>query len=468
MLNKTICGYTISRKIGEGGMAEVFYAENSIGKKAAVKVLKSKYCEDESVVLRFENEAKVMVRLDHPNITQVYDYGKVEDRPCIVMAFLEGSDLKTRMKNGERFSEKQFQKWWNQLADALEYTHEHNVVHRDIKPSNIFIDKYGDVKLMDFGIAKIKDAISITSSGTQIGTLLYMSPEQVQDSKHIDYRTDIYSLAITFVHLLTGKAPYDVMTGDYMIRKGIVEMPIDLSGVPYDWQCFLKPYLAKEPKDRPPLRHFEDAKAMSGDETFVDLGDRVEVVEPESPVRNSRKPTKKVVKIVLYCIGGLLGLFLLIGIICIVSERKKTAPEPEAVVEESDEIRERVVELLDSAEVVLRDDSIRVKDLYYHPEEYRASVEKLNEGYRKLETADKELQTFSDTPIGDVEKINDLKKKYKDNVYHFYFEEEDNYSGLSDKKGKYALESMNNMKILHKFVGFDDQEYQEYKRGRKK
>ena len=297
-------------------MAEVFYAENSIGKKAAVKVLKSKYCEDESVVLRFENEAKVMVRLDHPNITQVYDYGKVEDRPCIVMAFLEGSDLKTRMKNGERFSEKQFQKWWNQLADALEYTHEHNVVHRDIKPSNIFIDKHGDVKLMDFGIAKIKDAISVTSSGTQIGTLLYMSPEQVQDSKHIDYRTDIYSLAITFVHLLTGKAPFDsTTTSDYQIRKGIVEVPTDISALPYEWQRLLKPYLAKDPKDRPPLRHFEDADTMKGDETFVDLGDGVVLVGPETPVRNSRKPTKKVVKIVLYCIGGLLGLLLLIGII---------------------------------------------------------------------------------------------------------------------------------------------------------
>ena len=436
-------------------MAEVFYAENSIGKKAAVKVLKSKYCEDESVVLRFENEAKVMVRLDHPNITQVYDYGKVEDRPCIVMAFLEGSDLKTRMKNGERFSEKQFQKWWNQLADALEYTHEHNVVHRDIKPSNIFIDKYGDVKLMDFGIAKIKDAISITSSGTQIGTLLYMSPEQVQDSKHIDYRTDIYSLAITFVHLLTGKAPYDVMTGDYMIRKGIVEMPIDLSGVPYDWQCFLKPYLAKEPKDRPPLRHFKNM-AANDDDTIVEHSDKV--VEPEQK-RNTPKKGKKTVRVLLFCLGGLFGLLLLIGIIGIVRGDHKTVQELEPAVEQ-DETLDRITMLVDSAKVVLRDDSLKVIYLY-DSEKYRTAVKKLNDGYRKLKTA------ADESSDNEGFRIAELMKEYRDNVYHFYLEEEDSYEGVIDKTNKFALKNMNNMKVLHEFIGFDDQEYQNYKKTEK-
>lgn len=363
MINKTISGYTLKRKIGEGGMAEVYYAENNIGKKAAVKILKSRLCEDENVVIRFENEAKVMVKLEHPNITQVYDYGKIDDRPCIVMAFLEGEDLKKRMNMGERFSDNQLQKWWNQLVDTLNFTHKQGIVHRDIKPSNIFIDKKGDVKLMDFGIAKVKDAISVTSSGTQIGTLLYMSPEQVLDSKHIDYRSDVYSLAITFVHLLSGEAPYDITTtNDYMIRKGIVEKEVDLSQLPDKWSSFLKPYLAKEPQMRPALREFPVGNVVrerfDDDETQVEVTKR-EVNDMKKPNLNpkpEKKPKSKIGKILLYIVGGFFGFFVLMIVIGIMNEPSSNVDEEPAVEvyeepvsdtivnEPSSEVEEAVVE----------------------------------------------------------------------------------------------------------------------------
>ena len=255
---KTICGYTIKSQLGIGGMAEVWYAENKIGKKAAIKLLLPKFCDEEAVVSRFITEAKVMVVLDHPNIRQVYDYDNLDGRPAIVMEYLDGDDLKARMKGGQKFTNDELKKWWNQLVDALKYTHEEGIVHRDIKPGNIFIDKKGNVKLLDFGIAKVRESISSTQTGQKIGTLMYMSPEQVLDSKHIDYHTDIYSLAVTFVHLLTGKRPYDSEnSSDYMIQNQIVTKPLDLSEVPAEWRYFLEPYLDKDPKNRPELRPFE-------------------------------------------------------------------------------------------------------------------------------------------------------------------------------------------------------------------
>ena len=264
MQGKTINGFVLKQFLGAGGMAEVWYAENGIGKPAAVKILNENLSHNEQVVERFHNEALVMVKLNHPNIRQVYDYGYLDHRHCIIMEYLEGDDLEALMKAGRRFTDEELCRWWNQTVDALNYTHAMGIVHRDIKPSNLFLDNKGNIKLLDFGIAKLRESISMTRTGTMMGTLLYMSPEQVQDSKYLDYHSDIYSLAVTFVHLLTGKAPYDITTtNDYAIRKGIVEEPFNLSAIPAEWRGFLQPYLEKDPNKRPALRHFEADKGVS-------------------------------------------------------------------------------------------------------------------------------------------------------------------------------------------------------------
>ena len=257
MQNKTIYDYTLKHYLGQGGMAEVWYAENGLGKAAAIKILKEEYVKNKDVTDRFKNEASLMVKLDHPNIRGVYSYGTIDDRPCIVMAYLKGEDLFIRMEKGERFDPTQMKQWWNQLVDTLEYTRQEDIVHRDIKPSNLFLTDNGEIKLLDFGIAKIRDRINQTKHGTRLGSPMYMSPEQVKNSKDVDYRSDIYSLSVTFYHLLKGSAPYDDSIPEYAMSSIIVHQPLILKDIPAEWSAMLTPYLAKEPNDRPALKRFE-------------------------------------------------------------------------------------------------------------------------------------------------------------------------------------------------------------------
>ena len=261
MQDKEIIGFKIRDFLGKGGMSEVWYAENSIGKTAAVKVLKKGYSDNKQVVERFKKEALVMVKLQHhPSICQVIHYEEIDGRPCIVMEYLKGQDLSSRMNQGTRFDEGQLQQWWNQLIDALNYTHQQDIVHRDIKPSNIFLTDNNEIKLIDFGIAKVRDSIEETATNIRLGTILYMSPEQVVGSKTLDYRSDIYSLAVTFWHLLTGDAPYDTNSSDFEILTKIVNEPLSFDNIPPDWAQFLAPYLDKDPKKRPELRKFPPIK----------------------------------------------------------------------------------------------------------------------------------------------------------------------------------------------------------------
>ncbi len=152
----------MKKLLGEGGMAEVWYAENEIGKPAAVKILFEKLTRNEQIVERFHNEAVMMVKLKHPNIRQVYGYGYLNNRHCIIMEYLEGNDLSDMMKSGRRFTDAELRKWWNQIVSALNYTHAQGIVHRDIKPSNIFLDEDDNIKLLDFGIAKMMENTSLT------------------------------------------------------------------------------------------------------------------------------------------------------------------------------------------------------------------------------------------------------------------------------------------------------------------
>lgn len=290
MQNKTIIGYTLKRLLGAGGMAEVWYAENSIGKKAAVKILKEEFTKMGTVLERFKNEAQVMVTLVHPHIRQVYDYGTIDDRPCIVMEYLEGADLSDRLKHGEHFSDAQLTRWWNNMVDILHYTHQQEVIHRDMKPSNIFITDTGELRLLDFGIAKIKCSITLTQTGNRMGTLMYMSPEQVRDSKYLDYRSDTYSLAATFYHLISGKAPYDSQTdSEFDIQMKIVAEVLDVTILPVKWRQLLAPLLIKEVEHRGCLVKLGESDISNQEETIIESKLTQELLPPRTSEKKGRK-----------------------------------------------------------------------------------------------------------------------------------------------------------------------------------
>ena len=237
MINTTIGKYKIIKLIGEGGMASVYEAEHEmLGTKVAIKILNPILSANAQIKERFRNEAKLMASLDQANITKVIDFDEQPGQLSIVMEYLNGEDLNDVIKKKGALSEKEIVNYFYQSLSALQYAHEKGVVHRDIKPSNIFVLPDGRIKILDFGIAKLFDSGNeMTQTGTQIGTPIYMSPEQVKADKSIDHRSDIYSLGVTMFSVINGKPPYDANTiSQFDIFNKIVYEPLpDISGTGY-------------------------------------------------------------------------------------------------------------------------------------------------------------------------------------------------------------------------------------------
>jgi len=252
-LNKIIGKYKITRFIGEGGMATVYEGTHQkLGTKVAIKILNPVLTANKQIRLRFENEAKFMATLEHPNITRVLDFEEQSDMLAIVMELLHGQDLSSLIRTNGALSIQQALPLFSQILDAFQYAHKKDILHRDIKPSNIFINADNQVKILDFGIAKIlSSGNELTSTGTQIGTPVYMSPEQVKADKNIDHRSDIYSLGVTLYYTLNGKPPYDTATqSNFEIFNKIVYEPIpDLLDKPQANQI-IKKAVEKNPEQR--------------------------------------------------------------------------------------------------------------------------------------------------------------------------------------------------------------------------
>ncbi|WP_338869796.1 serine/threonine-protein kinase [Spirosoma sp. SC4-14] len=245
--------YTLSQKLGEGGMATVWYAENLLGKRFAIKVLKPGMEVKEKLAERFRLEARTMVGLDHPHIRQVIDYHEDDDTMAIIMEYLEGEDLGRYLIEHGPLSEAQATRWFADILDAMTYVHQKNLIHRDIKPSNLFLTRSGQIKVMDFGIAKIMDNnLELTETNTNIGSPQYMSPEQITSPKNVDYRTDIYSLGVTLYALLTGKRPYDDSFGSsYKVQTEIVQKALPLiPGVSDRVNAAIQKATRKDPAER--------------------------------------------------------------------------------------------------------------------------------------------------------------------------------------------------------------------------
>ena len=253
MINTTIGKYKITRLIGEGGMASVYEAEHEmLGTKVAIKVLNPILSANAQIKERFRNEAKLLASLDHPNITKVIDFDEQPQQLSIVMEFLNGEDLNDKIKRNGPLSEKEITDVFSQALSAFQYAHEKGIVHRDIKPSNIFILPNGFVKILDFGIAKLfGQGNEMTQTGTQMGTPIYMSPEQVKADKSIDHRSDIYSLGVTMFYAINGKPPYNSNTdSQFEIFNKIVYEPLTLSGIHNRFEAIIEKACAKDRDER--------------------------------------------------------------------------------------------------------------------------------------------------------------------------------------------------------------------------
>ncbi|HEX8396085.1 MAG TPA: serine/threonine-protein kinase, partial [Pyrinomonadaceae bacterium] len=223
--------YEIERKLGAGGMGEVYLAtDKSLKRRVALKVLNTRIGDSKELAIRFQREAIATANLHHPNIVQVYDFLTNGGRAVLVTEFIEGLTLEDLLKRKGIFSIVDTVQIALTVAEALEAAHNIGIIHRDIKPSNIMINTAGDIKLLDFGIAKLQDTTSeaITQVGTIVGTPAYISPEQIEAENKVDIRSDLYSLGAVMYRMLTGSNYF----GEETSTPGIIYKVMQLKPSP--------------------------------------------------------------------------------------------------------------------------------------------------------------------------------------------------------------------------------------------
>ena len=224
MIGSTIGSYRILSELGEGGMGVVYRAQEILlDREVAIKALHPQITRDESRLQRFKSEAKALARLQHPNIATLYNFFEHEGVYYMVMEFIEGETLEDVVRQNGALPLRPALEIFNSGLRGFEHAHARGVIHRDIKPSNLMLTRDGEVKITDFGIARVKGGGKLTQTGKLIGTLEYMSPEQVQGQEQ-DARSDIYSLGILLFELVTGKMPWSV-TSDFDIMRAHLEVP---------------------------------------------------------------------------------------------------------------------------------------------------------------------------------------------------------------------------------------------------
>ncbi len=312
--------YELLEEIGFGGMAIIYSARDlKLNRIVAVKVLREGFAQNDEFLQRFRREGYAMMHIQHPNIVQVYDVGFVDDIHYIVMELVRGETLKQYIQRTGGLGVQESVRIAMSLCAALQTAHEHGIIHRDVKPHNVLISHEGEVKMTDFGIAKVVGSATITLSGENVlGSVHYIAPEQAQ-GEEIDERTDIYSLGITLYEMLTGKVPFDADTTVSVALKHIQEEMIPPREINPDISyslsaCTLKA-CAKDPALRyqSPRAFAEDLQRslMLPEGHFADLPKRAAqppATVPAEPVRNPKNTIRRIVVFV----GGSLSILVIL------------------------------------------------------------------------------------------------------------------------------------------------------------
>lgn len=304
MIGRSLGPYEIREEIGKGGMATVYKAyQKSIDRFVALKIIHKSIVNDPDSVLRFQREARLIARLEHPHILPVYDFDGAHDPPYIVMRLMETGTLKDVMSRA-MLPHDEINFLFRQVCSALDYAHRQGIIHRDIKPSNIMIDTDGNAFVTDLGIARIAglgDAASmgpqITATGAIVGTPDYMSPEQARGDPAIDHRADLYAMGVLLFQMLTGRLPFErESTFDVLTAHIFSPAPS-----PHEFNASIKDdlaavvlrALAKDPEDRFSTASdfaLELSAAMGG--TLSSVPVRLRQVASETMFTRSRDATR--------------------------------------------------------------------------------------------------------------------------------------------------------------------------------
>ncbi len=261
-IGENVGPYRITEQLGQGGMATVFKAYHAaLDRYVAIKALHPAFMEDPNFLARFQREARLVAKLEHPNIVPIYDYSEHEGRPYLVMKFIEGETLKARLGRST-ISPVDTEKIVDMVGLALSFAHSRGILHRDIKPSNVLLASDGEIYLADFGLARIaQSGESSLTSDMIVGTPQYISPEQALGKKDLDEGTDIYSLGVMLYELTVGQVPFSADTPFSVIHDHIytpLPMPHEVNPTVSDAiQRVLLKALAKERADR-----FKDVPAL--------------------------------------------------------------------------------------------------------------------------------------------------------------------------------------------------------------
>jgi serine/threonine-protein kinase len=309
MMNKVLGGrYQLGAMIGTGGMADVYIAQDQrLSREVAVKILRSDLAKDSTFVARFRKEAKAAAGLNHPGIVAVYDSGE-EPAPYIVMELVSGHTLRELIHDGERLPLDRALEIGAGILAALDYSHQRGIVHRDIKPANVMITNKGDVKVMDFGIARAMDDLgaTLTSTWNVVGTAQYLSPEQAL-GEIADAPTDIYSTGCLLFELLTGRPPY---TGEtpvsiaYQHVSGVLTPARQLQPeLPESVEVLLTVALAKKPEDR-----YVSASAMLEDINKIRAGQNISTKVARAPLVSRRTAIISGITILIAGAAAIVGL----------------------------------------------------------------------------------------------------------------------------------------------------------------
>jgi serine/threonine-protein kinase len=286
MIGRTLAGaYQVEALLGEGGMAVVYRGRRlSDGRPVAIKILREQYAHDRDFVARFQREAQAIAKLSHPHMVQLFDYGEDAGTHFIVMEYVEGDDLKTVLRRQGALPEGRSREIGAEVCAALSYAHRQGIVHRDIKPQNILLTRDGRVKVADFGIARALASAGITETGTVLGSVQYLSPEQARGMS-VGQRADLYSLGVVLFEAMTGTLPFDGDSPIAIALKHVHEPPPvprrNGAAMSLEAEQIVLKALAKDPHDRyrsademradllGQTAHWREAPSPAAEETVV-------------------------------------------------------------------------------------------------------------------------------------------------------------------------------------------------------